>query len=143
MNIDKEKNDITGMPTLATALGMRFYSTDAPDTCRAEMDVDSRTRQPFGVISGGATLALAETLAGLGSLAACPGKRCAGISVTGHHMKAVEEGDTVVAVARLIHRGHKIHVWNVDVTNNAGELVSSVSVTNYITSQPNDIGKKK
>ncbi len=131
------------MPTLATALGMRFYSTEDPDTCGAEMDVDSRTRQPFGVISGGATLALAETLAGIGSLAACPGKRCAGISVTGNHVKAVQEGDTVTAVARIIHRGHKIHVWNVDITNSSGELVSSVSVTNYITSLPNNIVKER
>ena len=143
MNIDKEKDDITSMPTLATALGMRFYSTEDPDTCRAEMDVDSRTRQPFGVISGGATLALAETLAGIGSLAACSGKRCAGISVTGNHVKAVQEGDTVTAVARIIHRGHKIHVWNVDITNSSGELVSSVSVTNYITSLPNNSGKER
>lgn len=138
MNIDKERDSVLSKPTMATALGMRFFSTDDPDTCRAEMDVNAATRQPFGVLCGGATLALAETLAGLGSLAVCPGRRCAGISVSGNHMKAVDEGDTVTALARIVHRGHKIHVWNVDVRNSAGELVSSVSVTNYVTSLPNN-----
>lgn len=138
MNIDKERDSVLSKPTMATALGMRFFSTDDPDTCRAEMDVNAATRQPFGVLCGGATLALAETLAGLGSLAVCPGRRCAGISVSGNHMKAVDEGDTVTALARIVHRGHKIHVWNVDMRNSAGELVSSVSVTNYVTSLPNN-----
>ncbi len=138
MNIDKERDSVLSKPTMATALGMRFFSTDDPDTCRAEMDVNADTRQPFGVLCGGATLALAETLAGLGSLAVCHGRRCAGISVSGNHMKAVDEGDTVTALARIVHRGHKIHVWNVDVRNSAGELVSSVSVTNYVTSLPNN-----
>lgn len=138
MNIDKQRDSILTKPTMATALGMRFYSTDEPDTCRAEMDVNLATRQPFGVLCGGATLALAETLAGLGSLAVCPGFRCAGISVSGNHMRAVAEGDTVTALARLVHRGHKLHVWNVDVTDSSGALVSSVSVTNYITSLPNN-----
>ncbi len=138
MNIDKERDSVLSKPTMATALGMRFFSTDDPDTCRAEMDVNAATRQPFGVLCGGATLALAETLAGLGSLAVCPGRRCAGISVSGNHMKAVDEGDTVTALAHIVHRGHKIHVWNVDVRNSAGELVSSVSVTNYVTSLPNN-----
>lgn len=139
MNIDKERDSVLSCPTMVTALGMRFYSTDDPDTCRAEMDVCETTRQPFGVLCGGATLALAETLAGLGSLAVCPGKRCAGISVSGNHVKAVPEGETVTALARIVHRGRKIHVWHVDVTDSSGELVSSVSVTNYVTSLPNRI----
>ena len=113
---------------------MTFVSTSDPDTCMATMAVDERTRQPFGVLSGGATLALAETLAGVGSLAMCPGEKYVGVNVSGSHVKAVKEGDTITALARIVHRGRRFHVWNVEVTNTAGEIISTVSVTNYAVS---------
>lgn len=95
---------------------------------------DERNRQPFGFLSGGASLALAENLAGVGSSALCPGKICVGINVSGSHVKAVAEGDTVTALAHLVQKGRKLHVWNVEINNSAGELISLVSVTNYIVS---------
>lgn len=98
----------------------------------ARMRVDERTRQPFGFLSGGASLALAENLAGVGSSALCPDCACVGIEVSGSHMKAVSEGDTVTAFGRLQHFGKKLHVWQVDIRNASGELVSSVRVTNFI-----------
>lgn len=65
----------------------------------ARMKVDERNRQPFGFLSGGASLALAENLAGVASSALCPGSACVGIEVSGSHVKAVAEGDTVTARA--------------------------------------------
>ena len=118
-NIIKEK------PNLSTALGMEFLSTP-------EDDVDERNRQPFGYLSGGATLALAENVAGVGSSALCPGRACVGIEVSGSHVKAVSEGDTVTAYARLLHKGSALHVWNVDIKDTSGDLISNVRVTNYI-----------
>lgn len=118
-------------PGLSRTLGMTFVSTPEPDTCVATLAVDGRTRQPFGVLSGGATLALAETLAGVGSLALCPGEKYVGVNVSGSHVKAVKEGDTITAVARILHRGRRFHVWHVEVTNTAGEIISTVTVTNY------------
>lgn len=139
MNIDKVINGFRGGSTLDTTLGMRFYSTPEPDTCMGQLDVDGRTRQPFGVLSGGATLALAETLAGLGSLALCPGERYAGVNVSGSHVKAVKEGDTITAVARIVHKGRRFHVWSVEVRNTAGEVISTVTVTNYgVTVKPKE-----
>ena len=120
------------MPNLSTALGMEFVSTPEDDTCMAVMKVDERNRQPFGFLSGGASLALAENVAGVGSSALCPGKSCVGIEVSGSHVKAVREGDTVTAFARLLHRGTIIHVWQVDIKDSAGDLISSVRVTNYV-----------
>jgi uncharacterized protein (TIGR00369 family) len=79
------------------------------------MKVDERNRQPFGFLSGGATLALAENLAGIGSLALCPGRISVGINVSGSHVKAVAEGDTVTAYGRLIHKG--THTPSVDDRN--------------------------
>jgi len=111
---------------------MEFLSTPEDDTCMARMRVDERNRQPFGFLSGGASLALAENVAGVGSSALCPGCACVGIEVSGSHVKAVAEGDTVTAYARMLHRGTTLHVWNVDVRDTAGDIISNVRVTNYI-----------
>ncbi len=132
MNVDKIRDMVERQPNLSTALGMEFISTPEPDICVARMKVDERNRQPFGFLSGGASLALAENVAGVGSSALCEGRICVGISVSGSHVKAVSEGDTVTATARLVQKGRQLHVWCVDITNTAGELISTVQVTNYI-----------
>lgn len=132
MNIDSVNEIINAKPNLSTALGMEFISTPEDDTCMARMRVDERNRQPFGFLSGGASLALAENVAGVASCALCPGASCVGIEVSGSHVKAVAEGDTVTAYARLLNKGATLHVWNVDIRNTAGHLISNVRVTNYI-----------
>ena len=137
MDVEKIKQIIESQPNLSTILGMNFISTPDDDLCMATMKVDERNRQPFGFLSGGASLALAENLAGVGSSALCPGKICVGISVSGRHVKAVLEGDTVTALAHLVQKGKKIHVWNVEINNSAGELISTVTVTNYVVSAKN------
>ena len=134
MNVDNIREIIERQENLSTALGMKFISTPDDDLCMATMRVDERNRQPFGFLSGGASLALAENLAGVGSSALCPGKICVGISVSGSHVKAVAEGDTVTALAHLVQKGRTLHVWNVEINNSAGELISTVTVTNYIIS---------
>ena len=65
MNVEQIKAIIDAKPNLSTALGMEFISTEKADTCMARMKVDERNRQPFGFLSGGASLALAENLAGV------------------------------------------------------------------------------
>ena len=135
MNVDKINDIINSNPNLSTALGMEFLSTPEDDTCMARMHVDERNRQPFGFLSGGASLALAENVAGVGSSALCPRCACVGIEVSGSHVKAVAEGDTVTAYARLLHRGTTLHVWNVDIKDTMGDLISNVRVTNYIIKQ--------
>jgi len=132
MNIDHINESLARQEGLSKTLGMEFISTPEPDTCMARMQVNETNRQPFGFLSGGASLALAENLAGVGSLALCPDKFGVGINVTGSHMKAVLEGDTVTALARLLHKGRTLHQWHVEIRNEAGELISSVEVTNYI-----------
>ena len=132
MDVDGINEIINAKPNLSTALGMEFISTPEDDTCIARMKVDERNRQPFGFLSGGASLALAENVAGVGSSALCPGCACVGIEVSGSHVKAVAEGDTVTAHARLLHQGTTLHVWQVDITDTSSDLISSVRVTNYI-----------
>ena len=139
MNVDRIKEIIERQPNLSTALGMEFISTPDEDLCMATMKVDERNRQPFGFLSGGASLALAENLAGVGSSSLCPNKICVGINVSGSHVKAVVEGDTVTAVAHLVQKGRKLHVWNVDITDSSGDIISTVHVTNYIVTPKKEL----
>jgi Cof subfamily protein (haloacid dehalogenase superfamily) len=121
--------------TLMGALGMQ-YTFASPHRVEATMPVDGRTRQPFGILAGGASLALAETLAGLGSMIACkPGEMAVGMQVSGNHVSSAHDGDTVRGVATPVHLGRSSHVWNVQIFTSTGKLVSSVTVTNSIMSK--------
>ena len=109
------------------------YTYASEDRVEATMPVDERTRQPFGILHGGATLALVETVAGLGSMIlAKPDEIVVGMQVSGNHMSSAHEGDTVRAVGTIIHKGRSSHVWNVDVFTSTDKLVSSVRVVNSI-----------
>lgn len=109
------------------------YTYASENRVEATMPVDERTRQPFGILHGGATLALAETVAGLGSMILCqPDEIVVGMQVSGSHMSSAHEGDTVRAVGTIIHKGRSSHVWNVDVFTSTDKLVSSVRVVNSI-----------
>ena len=134
MNIEELKKLIGKQDGLSNTLGMEFLSTPEEDTCMARMKVNELNRQPFGFLSGGASLALAENLAGVGTMAVSPGKVCVGINVSGNHVKAVAEGDTVTAYAKLLSKSRKLHVWQVDIKNTEGDLISTVQVTNYVIS---------
>ena len=138
MNIDKEKQVIENQRGLSKTLGMEFFSTPEPDTVMGRMRVDGRNSQPFGFLSGGASLALAENLAGVGSMALCPKRLCLGINVSGNHLRAVREGDTVTAYGKLQHKGNTLHEWQVDIRNSKDELISTVHVTNYIITPRKD-----
>ena len=132
MDIERIKSIIKSQDGLSNTLGMEFISTPEPDTCMARMIVDERNRQPYGFLAGGASLALAENLAGVASMSLCPKKMCVGINVSGSHVRAVREGDTVTAYADLQYKGHTLHEWQVDIKNSKGELISTVHVTNYV-----------
>jgi uncharacterized protein (TIGR00369 family) len=109
------------------------YTYASQDRIEATMPVDVRTRQPFGVLHGGATLALAETVAGLGSMIiAKPDEIVVGMQVSGNHISSAHEGDTVRAVATIIHKGRSSHVWDVNVYTSTDKLVSAVRVINSV-----------
>ena len=113
-------------------LGIQYtYASD--ERVEATMPVDYRTRQPFGILHGGATLALAETVAGLGSMIICESDEIVvGMQVSGNHISSAHEGDTVRAVATIVHKGRSSHVWNVDVLTSTNKLVSSIRVVNSV-----------
>jgi uncharacterized protein (TIGR00369 family) len=113
-------------------LGITFTHL-SPGRIEAEMAVEKRSCQPFGLLHGGATLALAESVAGQGSMMLC-GKDevAAGVQVSCNHVSSAREGDSVHAVGTLLHQGRSSHIWNVDIFTSAHKLVSTVRVTNSI-----------
>lgn len=122
--------------TLAESLGIRFMQIEE-GLVRASMPVDARTCRPGGILNGGASLALAETMAGYGSIPLCKeGYTPCGIQVSGNHVKMAPVGSMVEGTARLVHHGRTMHVWNVDITLADGSLVSTVRVVNLIVKQP-------
>lgn len=111
-------------------LGIRITAV-GPDFVCGEMPVDERTRQPFGVLHGGASIVLAETLGSWASfLVICdePGTRVAGIEVSGSHVWSVDSG-AVTAVARPLRLGRSLHFWRIDVRDADGTLVCAAKLT--------------
>ncbi|HWA34693.1 MAG TPA: hotdog fold thioesterase [Cyclobacteriaceae bacterium] len=109
--------------TMVEHLGIEVTSI-GEDYIEAKMPVDRRTHQPYGLLHGGASAALAETL---GSVAAhCivddQNKYCVGLEINANHIKSVKSG-FVTGVAKPIHIGSRTHVWEIRITNEQQELV--------------------
>lgn len=114
------------------ALGIRFVESD-DDAVWGEMPICKATRQHFGILHGGASLTLAETLAGAGSLhVAGYDKKICGLQVTGNHVGMSAKEGLVRGKATLIHAGKTTHIWNVDILGEDGRLISTERVTNMI-----------
>lgn len=97
------------------------------------LTLSEKNCRPGGILHGGANLALAETLAGLGSMLLIDLNEydALGTHVSGSHT-GILSGGKALAMAKIIHRGNKTHIWNVDVKNEDGRLISTVRVTNMI-----------
>lgn len=108
---------------LASALGIELVEL-GPDRVIATMPVDARTRQPFGLLHGGASVALAETVASLGAWQNVRRERemAVGLEINANHLRAVRDG-TVRAVATPIHRGRSTQVWAIEISDEAGGAV--------------------
>lgn len=97
------------------------------------LNLSEKNSRPDGILHGGANLALAETLAGLGSMLLVDLKKydVLGTQVSGNHTGVLTQGKAF-AVARLVHQGNKTHIWNVDIKNRDDRLISTIRVTNMI-----------
>ena len=97
------------------------------------MPICDATRQYFGILHGGASLAMAESVAGLGSLYLVNDEKIVcGAQVTGNHIAMSATEGKVYARATCLHAGRTSHVWNVDIVGEDGKLISTERVTNYI-----------
>lgn len=118
--------------TLIEHLGI--YFTEVSDNfVAARMLVQDSTRQPMGYLHGGATLALAETVGSAGSvmLVGPKGYDVFGTQISGSHVASVRSG-SVVATGRLVFQGKNRHIWDVEIHDELGKLISLVRVTNTI-----------
>ena len=113
-------------------LGITFTKISA-NSISATMQVNDRTSQPNGFLHGGASLALAESLAGAGSYLMVDRDKfnVFGLQVSGNHVSSVKEG-SLLAKAQIIHKGKTTHVWEVKITNENDKLISVVRVTNIV-----------
>jgi 1,4-dihydroxy-2-naphthoyl-CoA hydrolase len=104
-----------------------------PDFLRGRMPVDDRTRQPFGLLHGGASVALAETLGSMAAgLVVDPDKyRCVGQEINANHVRAVSEG-FVIGTARPLHTGRRSHVWEIRITDEQDRLVCISRITMFV-----------
>ena len=109
-----------GMPD---ALGVVVEVLE-PEKVVATMPVDQRTRQPFGILHGGASVALAETVASLGAWASIDRERfnAVGLEINANHLRARTDG-TVRATATPIHRGSTTHVWHIEIRDEQERMV--------------------
>lgn len=108
--------------TAMRPLGIEFTEL-GPDYLRATMPVDARTRQPYGLLHGGASVLLAETLgSSAGGLCVEEGQGVVGIEINANHLAAVREG-TVTGTARPLHVGRRTQVWEIRIEDAHGRLV--------------------
>lgn len=112
-----------GGTTMATCLGMEFTEI-GPDYLKMMMPVDHRTIQPYGLLHGGASAALAETVGSMASgLIIDPEKQiCVGMEINANHVRGVRSG-YVHACARPLHIGSNSHVWDIRITDDQHKLV--------------------
>jgi uncharacterized protein (TIGR00369 family) len=109
-------------------LGIEFTEV-GDDFIRARVPVDMRTRQPYGLLHGGVSVVLAETLGSCGAAYAVPqGHRCVGLDINANHLKGATSG-WVSGITRPVHIGRSTQVWQIDMHNEAGELTCVSRIT--------------
>ena len=114
----------SGCPgTLIEHLGIKFTEI-GDDYIRGTMLVDARTRQPYGLLHGGASVALAETLGSTGAVMCVDVKeyQCVGQEINANHVRAARTG-WVTGTARPVHLGGRTQIWSIEIVNEAGKLV--------------------
>ena len=106
------------------------------DFLRATMPVDARTRQPYGLLHGGASVLLAETVgSSAGMLCVGEGEGVVGIEINANHLRGVRDG-RVTATARPLHVGRQTHVWEIRIEDERGRLVCVSRLTLAVIARP-------
>lgn len=123
LDISLDQLNEMGKGNMAELLGMEFTEI-GPDSLRAMMPVDHRTKQPYGLLHGGASAALAETVGSVASaLIIDPEKQiCVGLEINANHVRGIKEG-YVHALVKPLHIGGSTHVWDIRITDDQHKLV--------------------
>jgi 1,4-dihydroxy-2-naphthoyl-CoA hydrolase len=122
--------------TLAETIGIRVTEV-GPDFLRATMPVSPKTHQPMGVLHGGASVALAETVGSLAAALCVDGERyvCLGQEINANHLRPISSG-TVTATARPYHVGKRSHVWSIEIRDDQEKLVCVSRLTVAVVDKP-------
>jgi 1,4-dihydroxy-2-naphthoyl-CoA hydrolase len=109
--------------TMSSNLGIEFIEL-GPDYLTATMPVDERTRQPYGLLHGGASCVLAETLGSIASALIIDQERfiCVGLEINANHIRSVKQG-IVTGTAKPLHTGSLTHVWDIRIKDEQQKLV--------------------
>ena len=114
--------------TAVDRLGIEFLEV-GDDFIRARVPVDERTVQPFRILHGGVSVVLAETLGSCGAHYSAPeGHRAVGLDINANHIRSASSG-WVTGTARAVHIGRTTQVWQIDMTNDAGQLTCVSRIT--------------
>jgi 1,4-dihydroxy-2-naphthoyl-CoA hydrolase len=109
-------------------LGLEFL-TVGEDFITARVPVDARTRQPYGILHGGVSVVLAETLGSCGAAYALPaGHRAVGLDINANHIRSCSSG-YVTGTARPVHVGRSTQVWQIELVNDQGQLTCVSRIT--------------
>lgn len=126
--ISLEILNATGPNTAIAHLGIEFTSFGDDFLC-GRVPVDHRTVQPYGLLHGGVSVLLAETLGSLGAVFASPeGYRALGLDINANHLRGATSG-WVTGTARAVHIGRTTQVWQIDMANDAGALTCVSRIT--------------
>ena len=109
------------------------YIEIGKDYLIAKMPVNPKVHQPMGLLHGGATVALAESVGSAASMIFVDIQKyeVRGIEISANHLKSIKDGN-VYAKATIIHKGRSIHLWEIKITNENGDLISLCKLTNMI-----------
>jgi len=114
--------------TAVSHLGIEFTEI-GDDFLRARVPVDARTRQPYGILHGGVSVVLAETLGSTAASLAIPaGWRCVGLQINANHIRAARQG-WITGTARALHLGQSTHVWSIDLRDENQRLTCQCTIT--------------
>ena len=121
--------------TLMQTLNIEYVDA-GEDFLVATMPVNSSVHQPMGLLHGGATVALAESVGSAASMLFINPKHSEvrGIEISANHLKSKREG-IVTATARIVHKGRSIHLWEIRIVDESDNLISLCKLTNMILSK--------
>jgi 1,4-dihydroxy-2-naphthoyl-CoA hydrolase len=134
-NTELERLNATSIDTLTAHLGI-LYTEISDNSITGTMPVDSRTIQPYGLLHGGASVVLAETLGSVaGNLCVADDKICVGLEINANHLRAVKSG-IVTGTAKALHLGATTQIWSVEIKNAKNKLVCISRLTLAVINKP-------
>ncbi len=140
MSIWKKSTDLARLnaiskDTIIALLGIE-YTKIGDNFIEAVMPVDTRTHQPYGLLHGGASVVLAETLGSVAAnLVVAEDKVCVGLEVNANHVRSIKKG-TVTGTATAVHIGYSTQIWQIEICNERQQLVCTSRLTVAVIDKP-------